>query len=259
MAQETLREVLTVAHAAGIDVLPVKGVVTARTLYADPAERPLADIDVRVRPRDVARLARVGERAGWAVHSRSWTYQNVVFAVRERHVDVEASVGPRAMCALSIDTMLSRSSEHVEPFGFSHRRPEVHDHALLMCFNVFKDKLAHAAPHAVEDVVRIARAPGFLPGRLAELAREARSAAVVAIVADWLAPRESRWREVSRALGDPRPTFSRAYRGLVERGETTTMPMRLLMRTGSDSPLRRAEALAWSFAWTIETRARLRH
>jgi hypothetical protein len=52
IARERLREVVTALEAIGIPVLAVKGVVSAHTLYPDVAERPMSDVDLRLRVRD---------------------------------------------------------------------------------------------------------------------------------------------------------------------------------------------------------------
>lgn len=50
------RTFIEACEAEGIPVLPVKGIVTAYTLYEDPAERALRDVDVRIRPQDYVRV-----------------------------------------------------------------------------------------------------------------------------------------------------------------------------------------------------------
>jgi hypothetical protein len=48
IARETLREVASLLVDRGIPVMPLKGVLFQLTLYADPAERRLTDVDVLV-------------------------------------------------------------------------------------------------------------------------------------------------------------------------------------------------------------------
>ena len=69
MASQALETVTKRFGAACIDTLAVKGVVTAHTLYADPAARPLADADIRIRPEDVERAAGNQGRPGRACAS----------------------------------------------------------------------------------------------------------------------------------------------------------------------------------------------
>jgi hypothetical protein len=94
LADAVLAGVLAAFDEAKIEALPVKGIITATQLYADVRERPLTDIDLRVAPRDLARVVAVAERHGWAVHRVSPRYGNVVFDMGGLSVDVEAAVGP---------------------------------------------------------------------------------------------------------------------------------------------------------------------
>jgi hypothetical protein len=50
---EILIEIVRGMGAAGVDVMPVKGLVLAETLYGSLAARPCADLDVLVRPADM--------------------------------------------------------------------------------------------------------------------------------------------------------------------------------------------------------------
>jgi hypothetical protein len=54
-----LTEILTALSAAGITALPFKGVVLAKMLYRDLAQRPPGDLDFLVRARDVTRTCEV--------------------------------------------------------------------------------------------------------------------------------------------------------------------------------------------------------
>ena len=50
---DTLSDVLATLSAAGVEAMPVKGLVLAEHLYGDIAARPCADLDVLVRPGDL--------------------------------------------------------------------------------------------------------------------------------------------------------------------------------------------------------------
>ncbi|MBX3190008.1 MAG: nucleotidyltransferase family protein [Labilithrix sp.] len=236
------------------EVLPVKGIVTARTLYADPAERTVADVDVRVSGR--AALERVLAFARDRDH-RVWggsrAYDNVVVDVGGVDVDVECHVGPPGLCGLRVAEMLARSTVRDDVFGFPCAIPEPHDHALLMVVNAFKDKLVNAAPASVEDLHRMAAAPGFEPERLAAIAREARSVAITWIVADWLSSESETWRDVRNALGarPPRRAYVHLYRWLVDRAPTS-LAARVLARAASDDVVERVRALGHALAFSRE-------
>ena len=52
-AARALQALLEVTEPEGIPLLPVKGALLARTLYADVTERPITDLDLRVRRADL--------------------------------------------------------------------------------------------------------------------------------------------------------------------------------------------------------------
>lgn len=52
-------------HDAGIDVLFLKGVALAHVFYADPALRPMSDIDILIRPGQIAAATAVCRQLGW--------------------------------------------------------------------------------------------------------------------------------------------------------------------------------------------------
>ncbi len=64
-------ELIDALHAAGVDALPFKGALLAPLYYADPARRPLADLDLLVREKDTRASLAVLERLGYAYYSRS--------------------------------------------------------------------------------------------------------------------------------------------------------------------------------------------
>jgi acetolactate synthase regulatory subunit len=239
-ARRTLETVVPVFEKAGIEVLAVKGIVTAYTLYAEPAERPLSDVDVRIRPEDFERAAGVAEEAGWPVVQWQPGYGSFVLFIGTLglNVDVESVIGAPGLCKLSIGEMLSRAKRGLH--GSNAWVPELHDHAVLLCVNVFKDKLALAAPWALEDVRRIAEADGFVAGTFVERARAAKIASIAWIVADWMV-REKKsvaWARVKAKLGGeraPRPLYAWAFRRLQERAPRS-MVTRLLARVGPDDP-----------------------
>ena len=253
LAEDMLRQVLDVCEAHAIPVLPVKGVLTARLFYRDVAERPICDVDIRVVPRDLDRLVVAGQRAGWELLRHSRPYQNVVFGICGRSLDVEASVGPPGLCGLTIKDMLDRSTESIAPFGFRHRQPELHDHALVLCVNAFKDKLVLAAQGAIGDLTLIAARPEFDPPRLVALAHRSEVASILWIVADWLGcrPGNEPWRVVRDLLGlrPPRELYTRLWSAF--QASPRSLPLRILARAGADRPRRQIEALLVSAWWAL--------
>jgi hypothetical protein len=254
-AKRVLDVVVTRFEEAGIDVLAVKGIVTSHLLYRDPTERPMGDVDVRIRPEDFERAGRVAEKAGWAIHQWKPSYRAFVVVVLGLgvSVDVESSLGAPGLCALSIGDMLERATRGIA--GSDVRVPEIHDHAVLLCVNVFKDKLSTAALWGREDVRRIVELESFDADRFVALARRSKVASLVWIVADWMAREQgsAAWRKIRDKLGGergPRPIYAWAFRWLTENAPTATAT-RILARVAADDPrmwvvaMARAVMLEW--------------
>ncbi len=241
VAQAALAKALGVLDGAGVDALPVKGVVTTPLLWADSAERDIADVDLRVRPRDRVRALRAFEEAGFRIGHASKQWGTFDLIIGQMLVEVETSVGPPGLCGLDVDTMIAHATrgEH------GYLEPELHEHALLLCVNVFKDKLARARGHALEDVTRIVRLEEFDDEKFVRVVSAARSTTLVWIVADFFAQQgDARWAEIRAALGGPRRVYAAAYRALMRRRLRGKFLLPLVARAASDDPLQRARAVA---------------
>ncbi len=254
LAGDVLRRVTSALEEAGVSVLPVKGIVTAHTLYADPGERPIADIDLRVMPHRLAEARAIVARAGWKVRESSVPYRYVVFHLSGVMVDVETAVGPPGLCDLRVADMLDRSAWVDHPMGFRVRHPEVHDHAVFLCVNAFKDKLVQAAPWAIEDLLRILRSPGLAPEALIVRARDAHALGILWIVADWLdrVHAASDWARLRDRIGvPPRRAYTWAFERLVRRAPRS-FGLRLLARAGNDDPFSWPASLVRAARWQAE-------
>jgi hypothetical protein len=255
LAVEALRRVLAAFEGRGIRVLPVKGIILAHTLYENVTDRPMADVDLRIRPSDLRNAKRVAREHGWDVRITSKQLGTFEFDVGGMLVDVETTVGPPGVCAIGVAEMLERSAERTEPLGVRHREPEIHDHALLLCVNAFKDKLPNTLPWAATDLVRIAELAEFDPDAMVARAREARLTTMVWLVAEWLSNESNTataWVRVLERLGDePRRRFyARAFRALVHPQPRSPILSAALVRACSDDALMRGKALALGAAGT---------
>ena len=63
-----LKQVLEAARAGGLPVMVLKGADLAFTLYADPEQRHFSDIDLMVKPEDLAAFIALLERLGYHYH-----------------------------------------------------------------------------------------------------------------------------------------------------------------------------------------------
>jgi hypothetical protein len=203
LAYRAAEKVVRVLEAEGIRCLLVKGVVVAKQLYADPVERPFGDVDLLIRPRDFLRLLRVAKKQGWPRVWDSKTVGAVNVVVDGVPVDVASTVGPPGVSAVSVADFLGRARRAVEPVGFEHEAIEVHDHALLLAIDAFKDKLgASGKPWAKADLRRIAERSEFRADVLVARTREARLQTLVATVAGWLQAGDDNpeWRTIDCSL-----------------------------------------------------------
>lgn len=91
-----LGEAVDVLAAAGVPVILLKGIAYAGTVYPDPAHRPMSDIDLLVRPSDIAlaerTLARLGYwRAGGAAQE-SVTRHAITLKRRDGSIDLHRHI-----------------------------------------------------------------------------------------------------------------------------------------------------------------------
>jgi hypothetical protein len=171
-------EILDVAEAAGVTLLPYKGVLLADAVYPDPGARTMADIDLLVRADDLATaeaaLARLGFRRSFPGGGRRY---RLPFAhdvalydgqqVLELHVRWVHDMGARS----EVEPVFARAIE-LPVLGRMRRVPSWADHLMMVA--------VHAASHCfaqstwLVDVALLAeRAGGF--AEAAERARAARA------------------------------------------------------------------------------------
>ncbi len=238
-------------EAEGIPWLVVKGAALAHILYDDPAERPLADLDVRVRPEDYVRTKRALASAGAKLLDEAPSYGNLVADVEGQMVDVETSLGARFVTRLSVPEFLARSRELTVWGGLRVRVPDTVDHALLLAANLVKDKVTLAAPWSYRDTRVIADLPDFEPATFVTRAFAARMPTTARIVAENFAPESAGWAAVHARMGaGPRARTIRAYRWMAE-AHPTSLAARLMARVVTDDPGDRARALAISAYWEL--------
>lgn len=255
MAEHARAEVTERFELAGIPTLAVKGIVTAETLYRDVVQRPMTDVDLRIRNKDFDRALLVARESGWPVVRVLRTYRNIVLTKGGISVDIETQVGPPGLCAMTVDAMLDRAQVRHQKHSVV-RTPELHDHVIVLCVNAYKDKIGGAFPWALEDLVRIVRHPDLKISRLEELARQSKVRTLVWLVADWLAEirGDESWGRIRTALGDGRPArplYAAVMRRML-RARPNTLSVRLLARAASDTVLSRVRALAMACAVEVE-------
>ncbi len=257
-AEAVLRKVLTAFERESIACVAVKGIVTAYELYSQIGERNISDIDLRIGSRDLDRVESIVQAERWELRWRSRAYSNIVFRVDGMSVDVETMIGPPGLCAIDVEAMIARSKWAESAGGCRRRQPEIHDHALLLCINIFKDKFTGAFAWSIEDVERIAKRSEFDVERFIALTREGRVEAIVWVVADWMATERGSvaWRAIRDRIGaSPRPLYAWLL-GRLRRDADSSLAFRVLARMASDSALAWPRALYGAAGWEIEARRR---
>lgn len=238
-----------ILEAAKVPSLPIKGACLARSLYDSPGERPLVDVDLLVLPHDFGKVLKLARAHRFPLVWDSKQLGNVNVVVERTNIDIATSLGPPGTSAMGVSTLLSRATRATQPLGFSHLRIDLHDHALVVAIDAFKDKLG-SKPSSREDLRRLAKLPGFDPKRLVAVAREAKLETLVAIVAAWVQEDEPSppWEAVLVELSGDRlgSLYARAFRRWSGKREARLyrLPLALLARAASDSQARRLFALA---------------
>ncbi len=176
---------ISTLERGGVRCLPVKGLLLGRQVY-DPALRRISDVDLLIARSDFRRALAIARTSGWGLIWDSKLTESVNFIIEGFAIDVKTSLGPRGVSAITVPDVLSRARRAQSPLGFSHWQIELHDHALLLAIDAFKDKLGAGKPWARDDLVRIGAVQGFSPATLVERAIDARLATMLAIVAEWV-------------------------------------------------------------------------
>jgi hypothetical protein len=141
--------------AAQIPFAPVKGIVLARWIYADVAERPYVDIDLMVPRPAFAAAERVVAARGWPVRYHSREMGELVCTVDHVEVELHAEVGRPDLSRLTVEELLARARPDAQTFPFEILRVDDVDHFLLLVLNVIKDGFTYANPHQPADLERL--------------------------------------------------------------------------------------------------------
>jgi hypothetical protein len=220
----------------GLAALFVKGVVTSGWLYAQPEDRTFDDIDLRVRPSDLDAVAQAFAAEGHFAMARRSPTGNVVFEVAGFMVDIEPTIGPPHLCRAGVDAMLRRATDGQPWLGFPASVPELHDHALLLAINIFKDHPKRASKSSVDDLRRLTELPAFSAATLCARAKEARASTILGVLVDHFGGEIAAMAAIGAELGGKRARGYRALHRLLS-ARPGTLPARLLSRVASDNPL----------------------
>jgi Uncharacterised nucleotidyltransferase len=261
IAVEILRKVTALCDPARLPFLVVKGAVTSRLLYDDIAERPISDVDIRIRRRDFWRWREIAEEWKPVCWNVVWTYRNRAYDFSPLSLDVEADIGPPGLCSLTVDAALSRATRLDIAVGLNVLVPEIHDHALILVVNAFKDRFVVGNPWSIADLERIVRHPAFRHELFVELVRESHVTTMAWIVAAWLETHyaSEQWGAIRSAIertAAPRRLYATLYRRVAMSSGGASLPAYFFAMLGADSFPAQVRTFANTLAWVGERRLR---
>jgi hypothetical protein len=153
-----------------IEAMPYKGVALAETMYGDMALRQSGDIDLFIRPQDLARIKNAVAELGYAPHmplspaeERAYLISGYEYAfdskVGRNLLEVQWALQPRFYAVdLAMDDLFRRAV-NVTVAGGQMKTPSPEDLLLILCI--------HAAKHVWErliwlcDIAQIVKLPGL--------------------------------------------------------------------------------------------------
>ncbi len=156
-----LREVAVALAQEDIWVAPIKGMALAGTIYPDPAERPMNDIDVLVpRPRlaDAIRaLQAIGFRRGGSARKLSGYHHAIIMVRGDMMVELHRGVMQEGRTDVQFVEVWRRASPDPEVPGA--QRFELVDTLLFCLLHIARSELAEPVLNYV-DVALLLRAVG---------------------------------------------------------------------------------------------------
>jgi Uncharacterised nucleotidyltransferase len=236
----------------------VKGFALAHKQYDDSAERPLADVDLRLMAHELAPACKAAESIGFRVTAQSRVYGNAVLLREGQYFDLETQVGPPYFTRLSVANIRSRQQQITTARGLTFYAPDLTDHALVLCVNVFKDKFTGAPTYALRDARDIPLAAGFSGDQLVARANECNMHTLVYMVAHWFSQRGAdHWTPIAAALRGriDRVHYLWLMDKLLARNQANSMALRLATRLVPEDRTDRARCALWTAAFVVEAAA----
>jgi hypothetical protein len=152
LAENALRQVAPAFAAAGLPVVPVKGLALARWIYADTSERGLLDVDLLVPREEIPRVRACVEQADFRLFHASRVFGEVVFSVADVVIEVHSSLGLHDLTGIEVREVLARARTDAETFGFAVSRIDDLDHFTLVAANIVKDHFRKGQAHHRQDL-----------------------------------------------------------------------------------------------------------
>ena len=184
LRERTSREVVAALAADGIPVILLKGISYARLLYAEPAERPMSDVDLLVPPDMHDAAARVLRRLGYWVagspRQRSPLHHAVGFKRKGASIDLHRSMIQPLRARIDVAGLWQRAvpapevdSQPDGPLAGHARRLDPVDEAVIHLGHIARHELLVPIINYVDAVRLMRRVPGA-PDAVRTRAREFR-------------------------------------------------------------------------------------
>lgn len=160
--ERTLAETLSALAEHRIPVILLKGISYAGDLYADPAERPMSDIDLMVPPRQHDDACRVLRRLGYwhagSAQQLSALHHAACFKRKDAAIDLHRSMLQPWRSRMDIDALWRRARPAADrPWAL---RLEAVDETVVHLAHIARHELGVPAINYVDAARLVARVPG---------------------------------------------------------------------------------------------------
>lgn len=240
-AEKLFTRVLSALEPEAGLLAPIKGVALQQSVYAQPLERPLTDVDIVVHPKVYRRaLRRLVSREGFEVVGRGTTGHTLVHAQEALALDLHHQLFPNGMFALRSDGIFERAG-WCERGGTRYRTLHELDMYASLLGHFVKGRLGPRNAVHLKDLAFYPRACALDPGVVAEhlsehgLARAAHT--VLPLVYD-----------------AHRDTFSKELLAHVRIGPVTRVAATLLVRHREQVDAWRLSRTLWPYAFDRDAR-----
>ncbi|RMH36855.1 MAG: hypothetical protein D6689_21660 [Deltaproteobacteria bacterium] len=166
-----LAEAVAVLRRAGVAVAVIKGAAYAGWLYADPAERPMSDVDLLVRPRDRRTALRALAGLGYRPTVQPPLHHATALARGRSWIDLHVGIVQPGRTRISTDAVMARARPAAERADGALRLDPA-DEVLFLMASLMRAEL-FAPLLAFVDAGRLVRAVG--PDAVAEARARARA------------------------------------------------------------------------------------
>lgn len=156
LATELVGDVARRLAASEIEVMPVKGALLQHWLYDDPAERPLTDVDLLVRPGDFENAVARLETAGYGRTRHTSVGGSVLRTPFGLALDLHWQLFDRARYRMPTGDLFARSAANDVLYGSSVRIPSSLDVYAHLIGKFGSDHLDARATTRLDEIARMA-------------------------------------------------------------------------------------------------------